>query len=100
MSKEELTLLLLGELEVAKQMKPLLELIVFSWGYTSHPGEASANLQWTKVITIGNDECRSKMTRTNSVKVVDSSICAVALETGGACELFDVNSSWNYLMKI
>lgn len=62
------------------------EIILLRWGYTSNPGKVSSTLQWTRVKTIGLEECRSKMTSNNAEKVFDSSICAVAVETGGACK--------------
>lgn len=57
-----------------------------SWGYTTNPGHAASNLQWIRVKTIGNEECRKKMTKTNAAKIFDTTICAEAQDPGGACK--------------
>lgn len=57
-----------------------------SWGYETYPGKAASNLQYMEVEVVGLDECRKRLSTINAAKIFNTSLCAQAKETGGACK--------------
>lgn len=49
--------------------------IATGFGQTSRNGAASTSLLWVGLRTLSNEECRSKFSRSNAARILDSTIC-------------------------
>jgi len=55
------------------------------WGQTTHPGAAAADLQYVNVAIITNDDCRSRLSAGNALRIFDSIICSLSPSGQGKC---------------
>lgn len=46
------------------------------WGQTTNPGSAAAYLQFVDVSIITNDECRSRLSAAQALRIFESTICS------------------------
>jgi hypothetical protein len=49
--------------------------IATGFGQTGRNGPAANQLLWVGLRTLSNDECRSKFSRSNAARILDSTIC-------------------------